>query len=83
MLGSLKLFSGSSEGQQPLLSKLFSRKFISTLIPLIGGLVGIDAKLLWGLIAVAGLYIVGNVAQKFIISRKDIIIAQIEAAKPR
>lgn len=66
-----------------MLSNLFSlqgkRKLLTALIPLIAGVVGIDANILWGLIAVAGLYILGNVATKFIIARKDILIAQIQA----
>lgn len=51
-----------------MLSKLFSldhkRKFLSALIPMLAGVLGIDTKILWALIVVAGLYILFNFAQK-------------------
>ena len=67
ILASVKRFIGSSgSGSPPVLSKLASRKFLTTLIPVIAGLVGIDKSLLWALVALAGLYIVGNVGIEFI-----------------
>ena len=68
---------GFSEDQTPVLTKLVSRKFFAMLLPAIGGLIGIDSKILWGVIAVAAFYIAGNVIQKFVICRKEIILAQL------